>query len=356
MNAAFSAVRQTYQHSVLISACSILLVLLFLLSLSIGAVPITIGEIIKIVLSKTGIMASIEDDVQSLVLLAIRLPRIVFTVMIGAALGISGASLQGLFRNPLVEPGIIGVSSGAALGAVTVILGSKLLSPALAETFGVWLLPAFSFAGAIIATLITLRLGSFEGKTQITILILGGVAITALAGAAIGLAIFYADEQQLRTYSFWTLGDLSVATWEKNLMLAPFAISTVIILTLLGKPLNALALGEAEAFHSGVNVERLKVTIVILCSLAVGTSVAFAGIIGFVGLVIPHIIRIAFSSDHRLVLPLSAIGGACLLLVADMIGRTVVAPAELPIGIITAVIGTPFFLYLLMSNKKKKLF
>jgi iron complex transport system permease protein len=237
-----------------------------------------------------------------------------------------------------------------------VLLGTRFISPSLSEFLGVWLLPAFAFAGAMTATLLTLKLGNVDGKTQITILILAGVAITALAGAAIGLAIFYADEQQLRTYSFWTLGDLSVATWEKNLMLAPFAIFTVIVLGSLGKQLNALALGEAEAFHSGVNIERLKIMIIVVCSLAVGTSVAFAGIIGFIGLVIPHIIRITFSSDHSILLPLSAIGGACLLLIADVIGRTVVSPAELPIGIITAAIGTPFFLYLLMANKRNRIF
>lgn len=356
MNKSVLIGKKSYGHVIVICAGVLALSTIFLFSLSIGAVPISVGEIFQIIFSKIVGDTFVDNDVQHLVLLNIRLPRIVFTVMVGAALGISGASLQGLFRNPLVEPGIIGVSSGAALGAVTVILGSKLLNPAIAEFFGVWLLPVFSFAGAILATLITLRLGSFEGKTVITILILTGVAITALAGAAIGLAIFYADEQQLRTYSFWTLGDLSVATWQKNLMLAPFAIFTVLGLGFMGKPLNALALGEAEAFHSGVNVERLKVMIIILCSLAVGTSVAFAGMIGFVGLVVPHIVRIAFSADHTLVLPLSAIGGSWLLLIADMIGRTVVAPAELPIGIITAAIGTPFFLYLLMSNKKKRIF
>lgn len=347
--------KPAYQHAAILAGLSVLLFVLFLVSLSIGAVPISVAEIVRIFLSKIGVGEMNETDIQSLVLLNIRLPRLLFTVLIGAALGISGASMQGLFRNPLVEPGIVGVSSGAALGAISVILGIGLLSSTVINGLGQWPLPAFAFLGGIMATVVTLRLGNYEGKTQTTILILAGVAISSLAGAAIGLAIFYADEQQLRTFTFWTLGDLSVATWEKVFMLAPFALAAVSGLCVLGKPLNALALGEAEAFHSGVHVERLKITIVLLCSLAVGTSVAFAGIIGFVGLVVPHIIRISFTPDHRLLLPASAFGGASLLILSDMIGRTVVAPAELPIGIITAAIGTPFFLYLLITTKRKRM-
>ncbi len=195
----------------------------------------------------------------------------------------------------------------------------------------------------------------FEGKTQVTYLVLAGVAITALAQAFIGLSIFYADDNQLRTYTFWTLGDLSAATWEKlNVMVYPVAVSCTGLI-LLARPLNAIALGELEAFHTGVPVERVKLLAVLFSALAVGVSVAFSGIIGFIGLVVPHIIRISFNPDHRLVLPASAIGGACLLLISDIFARTVVAPAELPIGVVTAIIGTPFFIYLLRSSNKKRL-
>lgn len=354
MDIAITLVRR-YNHAVILAGLALFLVVLLLFSLSIGAVPIGVGEIIRIFASAVGIGTYDMSDVNSLVLLNIRFPRLIFTVLIGAALGIAGASLQGLFRNPLVEPGIIGVSSGAALGAVAVIIGGRLISPVLTETLGPWLLPLFAFIGAIAATFVTLRLGNYQGRTQITILILAGVAITALAGAAIGLAIFYADEQQLRTYTFWTLGDLSVATWDKISMLAPFVLISIVGLGAMARPLNALALGEAEAFHSGVNVERMKLLTMLFCGLAVGTTVAFAGIIGFVGLVVPHIIRMMFSPDHTLVLPASAIAGACLLVLADIFARTVVAPAELPIGIVTAIIGTPFFIYLLVTAKRKRL-
>jgi iron complex transport system permease protein len=350
--------KATSTRSIVLSGLVMLMLSLFIFSLSIGAVPITVNEIIRIFSSKIGLGTVQATDVQSLVLLNIRLPRLLLTILIGASLGIAGASLQGLFRNPLVEPGIIGVSSGAALGAITVIMGGKIIGiPILiSQGLGQWLLPLFAFAGGLAATFVTLKLGRYEGRTQITILILAGVAITSLVGAAIGLSIFYADEQQLRTYSFWTLGDLSGATWSKVSILTPIVLLPIVGLSAIAKPLNALALGEAEAFHSGVNVERIKMLTVLLCAMAVGTSVAFAGIIGFVGLVVPHIIRISFSPDHEIVLPASALGGACLLLIADMVGRTVVAPAELPIGIITAMLGTPFFLYLLMSTKKKRMF
>lgn len=342
-------------NAVIIAAFTALLIALILFSLTIGAVQISAGQIVNILLSKIGVGSVAELQVESLVLLNIRLPRLIFTVLIGAALGVSGASLQGLFRNPLVEPGIIGISSGAALGAITVIMGARMINPILIEGLGQWLLPVFAFVGGILATCLTLKLGSYEGKTQTIILILAGVAITALAGAAIGLAIFYSDEQQLRTYNFWTLGDLSAGTWEKVFMLLPLVAISVFGLNRVSGQLNVLALGEAEAFHSGVNVERLKIIIVFLSALAVSSSVAFAGAIGFIGLVVPHIIRILFSADHELLLPLSAIGGACLLVLSDIFARTIVAPAELPIGIVTAAVGTPFFLYLLISIKKKKM-
>lgn len=344
-----------YNHVAVVAGLSILLVVLFSFSLSIGAVQIGVKEIAKIFTSRIGIGTYMVSDVDNLVLMNIRFPRLIFTVLIGAGLGIAGAALQGLFRNPLVEPGIIGVSSGAALGAVAVIIGGRLISPVLSEAFGPWLLPVCAFLGAITATFVTLRLGNYQGSTQITVLILAGVAITALAGAAIGLAIFYADEQQLRTYTFWTLGDLSVATWDKIAIVAPLILFSIVGLAAMARPLNALALGEAEAFHSGVNVERMKILTMLFCGLGVGTTVAFAGIIGFIGLVVPHIVRITFSPDHTLVLPASAIGGACLLVLADIFARTVVAPAELPIGIVTAIIGTPFFIYLLMTAKRKKM-
>ncbi len=334
---------QAHQPRLFLLLMALLLVGLTLVSLRIGAVSIPTAAILEAFLGKN------TDAVQVMVLWEIRLPRLLLTLLIGASLGLSGAVLQGLFRNPLVEPGIIGVSSGAALGAVLVLIG---LGNLIGEARS-WLLPLAAFVGGLLATFLTLRLSAHEGKTQITYLILAGVAINALAGAMIGLSIFYADDAQLRNYTFWTLGDLSVASWDKLYWLFPLIGLACLGLIRLGRPLNAIALGEAEAFHSGVAVERVKRWAVVGAALAVGTAVAFVGMIGFVGLVVPHIVRMVFGADHAWVLPAATLGGAILLVVADLIARVAVAPSELPIGVITAAIGTPFFVYLLIQSKNK---
>lgn len=342
------------RHTFALYAMSGMLVLLIIASLAVGAVGISPVEVLALFGNKMGLVETV-DATQSIVLFDIRLPRVLFTVCIGMALGMSGAALQGLFRNPLVEPGIIGVSSGAAFGAVVVIIFIGGIAPTLIDTLSSWLLPLFAFGGALVATFFTLKIGNYEGRTKVTYVILAGVAVSAFASAIIGLSIFYADDQQLRTFTFWTLGDLSVATWDKLYILFPIIGLSCVGLIKLAGPLNAMALGESEAFHSGVSVERVKLIIILLSALVVGTSVAFAGIIGFIGLVVPHIVRVGLSPDHELVLPASAIGGAALLLAADILARTIVTPAELPIGVVTAAIGTPFFIYLLINSKKKRL-
>ncbi|MBX2841579.1 MAG: iron ABC transporter permease [Flammeovirgaceae bacterium] len=328
---------------------------LFIISLGIGALEITPIEIIKIFANQLGIYDSPSNKTMELVIFNIRLPRLLFTLLIGATLGLSGATLQGLFKNPLVEPGIIGISSGSALGAILVIMILEKIFPQIVEFARQWFIPVFAFLGGILATIMALKISMFEGKTKVTYLILAGVAMTSLASAIIGISIFYADDAQLRTFTFWTLGDLSVATWDKLGILFPVTCLSGIVLILLAKPLNAIALGEAEAYHSGVAVEKVKFVAIAFSALSVSTAVAFSGIIGFVGLVVPHIIRISIKSDNTVVLPASAIGGACLLIFADIFARILVAPAELPIGVVTALIGTPFFIYLLITAKKKRL-
>ena len=276
------------------------------------------------------------------------------TMLIGGSLGISGAVLQGLFRNPLVEPSLIGVSGGSAAAVVILIVFGGAWSLPTEALIHNSLLPIVAFAGGAAATFVVLRLSYQRGKTNIAVLILIGVAINALAGAVIGLAIFYADENQLRTFTFWTLGDLGGATWDKLLIAAPLLAFASVTLLFFSRKLNAFALGEAEAFHMGVDVERTKTAIIFLSALAVGVSVSMAGMIGFVGLVVPHLIRVLFQPDHRLVLPASVLGGAILLVISDLVSRTIVAPAELPIGVVTALIGAPFFIGLLMNAKKNQ--
>lgn len=352
MNAALT-IRET-RNAAVITGLSLVLVLTVLFSLSIGAVSVPVKDVVIILLQKIGLFTHVQvDDIHEVVLSTIRFPRVFMTLMIGAALGVSGAALQGLFRNPLVESSLIGVSGGAASGVVLVIVfgGSLFLSKDTLLYNS--LIPFTAFAGGVLATFLVLRLSNQSGKTNIAVLVLVGVAINALAGSVIGLSVFYADENQLRTFTFWTLGDLGGATAGKLVIAAPLLIASVVALLFHSNNLNALALGEAEAYHMGVNVERTKRTIVFFSALAVGVSVSLAGIIGFIGLVIPHLIRVLFNSDNKLVLPASVIGGAWLLIIADVIARTIVSPAELPIGVMTGLIGAPFFIVLLMKAKLK---
>lgn len=338
------------KNPAILSGLSLLLVILFLLSLSIGQVVIPVADILKILLNKTGLFAFKIDEVFEAVLWSIRLPRLVITILIGSALAVSGAALQGLFRNPLVEPGLIGVSSGSALGMVVLIVfGSSFIDPN--SLVGHFVVPLIAFGGGLLATFLVMKISEQVGKTNIAVLVLGGVAINALAAALIGYVIFHADENQLRTFTFWTLGELGGATWEKLGVAAPILIFSTVWLLRFPNELNAIAVGEAEAFHMGVDVEKVKKLIIVFCALAVGVSVSLSGVIGFIGLVVPHLIRITFQADNRLILPASLLGGPILLIVADLIARTVVAPSELPIGVVTGLIGAPVFIILLIRAK-----
>lgn len=342
------------RNAIILTGLSVVLVGTMLLSLTIGAVSIPVTDVLLILFQKIGLFTNYAvDSTHEIVLASIRFPRILMTLLIGAALGVSGAALQGLFRNPLVEPSLIGVSGGSASGVVLVIVfGGSVALPQAGLIYNA-IIPFAAFIGGLLATFLVLRLSSQAGKTNIAVLVLVGVAINALAGAIIGLAIFYADENQLRTFTFWTLGDLGGATAEKLIIAAPLLVVSVVALLFFSNSLNAIALGEAEAYHVGVDVERTKRTIVFFSALAVGVSVSLSGMIGFIGLVIPHLIRVLFHSDNKLVLPASIIGGAWLLILADIVARTIVLPAELPIGVMTALIGSPFFIALLMKAKLK---
>jgi iron complex transport system permease protein len=348
------AIRKT-KDSAIIIGLGILLIAAVLFSLTIGSVQIPVSDVALILLKKTGIFSAIHiNETYAVVLNAIRFPRILMTLLIGAMLGLSGASLQGLFRNPLVEPSLIGVSGGAAAAVVAIVVfGTALNIPTSGWLYNM-LIPMAAFAGGLITTFLVLKLSYQSGRTNIAVLILIGVAMNALTGAIIGLAIFYADENQLRTFTFWTLGDLGGATWEKLSIGAPLIIISLCVLMFFTSSLNAMALGEAEAFHIGVDVERIKLLIIFFSALGVGVSVSLSGIIGFIGLVIPHLVRVLFRADHRLVLPASLIGGALLLILADVIARTIVRPSELPIGVVTALIGAPFFVMLLLNAKSKQ--
>ncbi|ALK08948.1 FecCD family ABC transporter permease [Blastochloris viridis] len=282
-----------------------------------------------------------------LVVWSIRLPRIAMAVMVGALLAAGGAMMQGLFRNPLADPGLVGVSSGAALAAAaTIVLSGKLL-PDLPPVA----LPLAAFVGALVVTAVLYRIATRGGRTSIAMLLLGGLAIGALAGALTGLLVFIADDRQLRDLTFWSLGSLAGATWAKVATLVPFLLAVVVATPLIARDLDRLALGEAEAYHLGTAVERLKRIAIVLVSAAVGAAVAVSGVIGFVGIIVPHLLRLVIGPGHRLLVPASLLLGPVLMLIADTLARVVVAPAELPIGILTAVLGAPVFLGLLLKQR-----
>ncbi|RWE56457.1 iron ABC transporter permease [Mesorhizobium sp.] len=286
-----------------------------------------------------------------LIVYDIRLPRVILGVLIGAALAVSGAVMQGLFRNPLADPGLIGVSAGASLGAVAVIvLGATVLAPVI-SVLGTLALPLAAFCGGLATTLVLYQVATRHGRTSVATMLLAGIALAALAMALTGILIFMADDRQLRDLTFWQLGSLAGATWQKIGSVGPVIVLALAAMPFLARGLNALALGEATAGHLGIPVQRLKYTAIVGVSAAVGASVAVSGGIGFVGIVVPHLLRLAIGPDNRYLLPASALLGACLLLLADAVARTIVAPAELPIGIVTAIAGAPFFLWILLRKR-----
>lgn len=289
---------------------------------------------------------SLRDKV---VLWEIRAPRVLMGVLVGAALAVSGAVLQGLFRNPLADPGIVGVSAGASLGAVVaIVLGGGLPFAAL---LGAWLVPSFAFLGAWVGIMVLYRIATRAGRTSVTTMLLAGIALTALAMALTGLLVYMADDAQLRDFTFWNMGSLAGATWDKLEVVSILILTPLAAAPFLARGLNALALGEAAAGHIGIPVQRLKSGSILMVAAATGAAVSVSGGIGFVGIIVPHLLRLISGPDHRFLLPNAALLGASLLLVADLVSRTIIAPAELPIGIITAVLGGPFFLFILLRQR-----
>jgi heme transport system permease protein len=332
-------------------------VLLVALLLATMAVSMTTGASGASALNLIGSWfgGSIDDPAALLrdqtVIYNIRLPRMILGVLVGAALATSGLLMQGLFRNPLADPGLVGVSAGAGLGAVGIIvLGTTMLAP-LTALLGIYSLQIASFIGGLITTFILYRVATKAGQTAIATMLLAGIAIGALAGAVTGVLVYLATDNQLRDLTFWGLGSLSGANWTKIMASGPIIMAALIASSFLAKGLNALTLGEATAGHLGLPVQRFKLAAIVAVAAATGASVAVSGGIGFVGIVVPHLLRLVIGPDHRYLLPASALLGASFLLMADAISRLVVAPAELPIGIVTAAVGGPFFLWILLARR-----
>ena len=288
------------------------------------------------------------SEIQSIIL-DIRLPRLILALLVGASLAILGAVMQGLFRNPLADPSLIGVSGGASVGASIVIVaaGGAMLSPLA----GLSMVALGAFIGGAITTLVVYRVATSSLGTSVTTMLLAGIAIGAIAGAFNSLLSYFSDNQMLRQISVWQMGNLGGANWQKVGIMASVSLIIFSLLPSQARSLNALLLGESEARHLGIDVQRIKRQLIFLTALGVGVSVALAGLIGFVGLIVPHMVRLLIGPDHRALLPASALAGASLLLIADSIARVVVLPAELPTGILTALLGAPFFVALLLKHR-----
>lgn len=286
------------------------------------------------------------------ILLDIRLPRMLTGIMVGAGLAVSGAVMQGLFRNPLADPALLGVSAGASLGAISAIVLGGLLPAAIAGLFGWYLVPAAAFAGSWLGMITLYTLATRRGRTSVATMLLAGIALAAMISAVSGVIIFIANDQQLRDLTFWGLGSLAGSSWSKLLVAGPVIGLAVLAAPLLAQGLNGMALGEAAAAHVGIRVQQVKMAAILITAAATGASVAISGGIGFVGIIVPHLLRLIAGPDHRWLLPNAALLGAVVLIAADMISRSIAAPAELPIGIVTAILGGPFFMWVLLSNKR----
>ena len=317
-----------------------------LLSLNVGPFSIRPDHVFGVITSAVGLDWSDFTRTERLVIEQLRLPRILEGALVGAALGVAGATMQGLFRNPMADPGIIGVSAGGAVGAVTAIA---------AGLDGLFLLalPGFAFLGAMGAMALVYLIALAGGRFSVATLLLGGVAVSSFLGAVVSaIIVLTPDDDALREIIFWLAGGLDGRTWEHVRVSAPFILLGVGIMVVLSRDLNLLMLGDEEARSLGVRVGVIRTVLIVSAAMITGVAVAFSGTIAFVGLVVPHMLRLIFGPDHRVLIPVSAIGGAAFLVMADTVARTVIQPAELRVGIITALVGAPFFVFLLIRNKR----
>ncbi len=305
-----------------------------ILSVILGAARLPLGTVIDTLLGG-------GDQTSRSIVLGLRLPRAALAAMVGGGLGLAGATFQALLRNPLAEPYVLGVSGGAAVGAVAaVVLGWSVFAP--------WSLPLAALLGALLAIAVVLRIATQASRTLDTrVLLLAGVVVGAFFNAVILLMLTFASAETFRSAVFWMMGSLAGASWGANVLLAAYMAPAAVALIVMARPLNLLAVGEETALYLGTRVERVKLASFLIASLLVAAGVAVSGIIGFVGLIVPHAVRLLWGGDHQLLLPASFLLGASFLLFADMVARTAAAPAELPVGVITALVGVPLFVMLL---------
>jgi iron complex transport system permease protein len=345
------AARRRRAAFAMLTVLSALLAASMLAAVCIGAYRVTPLQVFSAITSGQTALAGDATlrQVRS-VILNIRLPRVALALFVGAGFGAAGSALQALFRNPLADPGLIGVSSGAALGAsALIVLGPLLFTGSAALAY----LPVAAFAGALAVAALVYRLAAAHGRLALPLLLLAGIAINALTGAAIGLLTYIADDAQLRSLTFWSLGSLGGAQWNRLGAVLPLALLGIGLLVRRRSALNALQLGETEAQHLGVPVQAVKRHVLVASAMCVGALVSCTGAIGFIGLVAPHCVRLACGPDQRVVMPGAMLLGATLTVLADLAARTVAAPAEVPLGILTALLGAPFFLALLWRSRSR---
>lgn len=332
--------RQLLLRGPVLAVLAVALLVAVAVALARGAMPIALTSLFDA-----------DADLQRIVFMEIRAPRVTLAGFVGAALALSGAALQGLFRNPLADPGLIGVSSGAALGAVAMIVaGGALTMPGAVAPFA---LPLAAVAGAMLVTLFLTAFASRYGQFSIVTIVLVGIAVNALAGVGIGVFQYLSDDAQLRTLTFWMMGSFGRANWPAVAPAVVVVAVAALPLFFVARGLDLLQLGEADAYHLGVDVRRLKRRIVLCAAAAVGAGVALSGMIGFVGLVVPHLVRLAIGAGHRFVLPCAALLGAALTILADLLARTVATPAEIPVSLVTSAVGAPFFLWLIARARPR---
>ena len=335
--------------ALLVALCALCLMLAFsfVASLAFGAFDISLATLLKIFFNQGEVATGTQLIVES-----IRLPRAIMAMCIGALLGVTGVVTQGLFRNPLADPSLIGVMAGSAVGASTTIFFLTGSVASLAAGNAMFSLVSLgAFAGAMITVWLVYQLATDSNGTSVSTMLLVGIAITALAASVTGFLEYAANDEALRRMSLWRMGSLGGATWPQVLASASVLILSLIAFSRIAVPLNAMLLGESEARYLGIDTQSLKRRAMVWVALGVGMSVAFAGAIGFIGLIIPHLMRLMLGPDHRFLLPTSALAGACLLTLADTVSRVILAPAEIPVGLVTALLGAPFFLLLLITRR-----
>ncbi|BCJ62251.1 FecCD family ABC transporter permease [Micromonospora endophytica] len=332
----------------LVAGLTVALLLLCLVAAGTGQVPVPPAEVLGSILHRVGLDIGPSPSAThgESALWVVRFPRVVLAVIVGAALGGAGALMQGVFGNPLAEPGVIGVSSGAAVGAASVIVTGI-------ATVGGWTVAAGAFLGGLLATALVYAMARSGGRTEVVTLVLTGIAVNAVAGALIGLLMFFGDADAVRAIAFWQLGSLAQANWAAVTVTGPCAAVGLAITVAVARRIDLLSLGDQSARHLGVRVERLRLGMVAVTALLGAAAVAFTGVISFVGLVVPHLVRMVTGPGHRLLLPASMLGGAIVVVAGDLAARTLVDYQELPLGVLTAVVGGPCFFWLLRRTRTR---